>query len=69
MTAVSVSELRKKFVCVFCVSSQSLWNLTAGKAKKDTPIRVNVAARRRPFHVMGYLSPYPIVVSVIYKRH
>lgn len=31
--------------------------LTAGRAKKETPIRVKVAASRRPFQVMGNLSP------------
>lgn len=31
--------------------------LTAGRAKKETPMRVNVAARSLPFQVWGYLSP------------
>lgn len=39
--------------------------LTAGKAKNETPINVKVPASRRPGHVFGVLSPYPIVVKVI----
>lgn len=31
--------------------------LTAGRAKKATPIKLKVAAIRRPFHVTGNLSP------------
>lgn len=31
--------------------------LTAGRAKKETPMSVKVAARSLPFHVWGYLSP------------
>lgn len=31
--------------------------LTAGRAKKETPMRVKVAARSLPFQVWGYLSP------------
>lgn len=31
--------------------------LTAGSAKKETPMRVKVAARSLPFQVCGYLSP------------
>lgn len=39
--------------------------LTAGRAKKDTPMREKVAAISRPSHVLGVLSPYPIVARVI----
>ena len=31
--------------------------LTAGRAKKETPIKEKVAAIRRPSHVLGVLSP------------
>lgn len=31
--------------------------LTAGRAKKETPMSVKVAASSRPFQVWGYLSP------------
>ena len=39
--------------------------LTAGRAKKETPIKAKVPASRRPAHVFGVLSPYPMVVKVI----
>lgn len=42
--------------------------LTAGRAKKDTPMRENVAAISRPSHVLGVLSPYPIVARVIWGQ-
>lgn len=50
-------------------SLQQAWTLTAGSAKKATPIILKVAASRRPFHVLGTLSPYPMVVRVIYLRN
>lgn len=35
----------------------SALSLTAGRAKKETPMSVKVAASSRPFQVCGYLSP------------
>lgn len=42
--------------------------LTAGRAKKDTPSRAKQAAKSRPCQVRGVLSPYPIVVRVIWIK-
>lgn len=43
---------------VLCVAQGcTLEVLTAGRAKKETPIKEKVAAIRRPSHVLGVLSP------------
>ncbi len=42
--------------------------LTAGKAKNEMPSKENPADRSRPVQVCGVLSPYPIVVSVIWRK-
>lgn len=38
-------------------SCRTLRELTAGRAKKETPIKEKVAAIRRPSQVLGVLSP------------
>lgn len=40
-----------------CHTRENAGELTAGRAKKETPIKEKVAAIRRPSHVLGVLSP------------
>lgn len=51
------NNLLKACLTLFVHFPSNPRRLTAGRAKKDTPISVKVAARSRPFQVMGYLSP------------
>lgn len=44
-------------ICVNLKTVSQTFILTAGSAKKATPIMLNAAPNMRPFHVLGTLSP------------
>jgi hypothetical protein len=44
------------------------YQLTAGRAKKEIAKTAKQEATIFPTHVWGTLSPYPIVITVIYKK-